>query len=53
MPVPLAKSSGSWLQPCSITSSGTGMNELAEETPCLVLYPAQSTSANPQRCWNW
>src|SRR5690606_20666390 len=32
---------------------GTGMNELAEETPCLVLYPAQSEAANPARCWNW
>lgn len=34
-------------------ANGTGMNELAEETPCLVLYPAQSKAANPQRCWNW
>ena len=32
---------------------GTQMNVLAEETPCLVLYPAQSASANQSRCWNW
>ncbi|WP_296951740.1 PHB depolymerase family esterase [uncultured Massilia sp.] len=32
---------------------GTGMNEIAEETGCLVVYPAQSQQANPSRCWNW
>ncbi|MES2019148.1 MAG: PHB depolymerase family esterase [Pseudomonadota bacterium] len=32
---------------------GTQMNVLAEELPCLVLYPAQSQQANPARCWNW
>jgi poly(hydroxyalkanoate) depolymerase family esterase len=26
---------------------------LAEETGCLVVYPAQSMQANPSRCWNW
>jgi len=34
-------------------AKGTGMNLLAEETGCLVLYPAQSSSANASRCWNW
>lgn len=34
-------------------ANGTGMNVLAEETGCLVLYPAQSQGANPSRCWNW
>lgn len=32
---------------------GTGMNQLAEETGMVVLYPAQSEQANPARCWNW
>jgi poly(hydroxyalkanoate) depolymerase family esterase len=32
---------------------GTGMNALAEEWNCLVVYPAQSTQANAHRCWNW
>jgi poly(hydroxyalkanoate) depolymerase family esterase len=32
---------------------GTGMNELAEEYGCLVLYPEQSRSANWHACWNW
>jgi poly(hydroxyalkanoate) depolymerase family esterase len=32
---------------------GTGMNVLAEESNCLVVYPAQSQQANAHRCWNW
>ncbi len=32
---------------------GTGMNELAEQAQCLVLYPEQSTQVSWNRCWNW
>jgi poly(hydroxyalkanoate) depolymerase family esterase len=32
---------------------GTGMNAVAEEMKCLVLYPAQAQSANASKCWNW
>ena len=34
-------------------ADGTQMNELAEEMPFIVVYPAQSQQANPSRCWNW
>jgi poly(hydroxyalkanoate) depolymerase family esterase len=32
---------------------GTRMNTIAEQQRILVLYPAQSESANQTRCWNW
>jgi poly(hydroxyalkanoate) depolymerase family esterase len=32
---------------------GTGMNELAEQHKCFVVYPSQSISANWSMCWNW
>jgi poly(hydroxyalkanoate) depolymerase family esterase len=34
-------------------AAGTKMNELAEKRGCLVLYPAQTSSANGSKCWNW
>lgn len=34
-------------------SSGTRMNQLADQQGFLVLYPEQRRLANAHRCWNW
>jgi poly(hydroxyalkanoate) depolymerase family esterase len=34
-------------------ASITHMNDVADECGGLVLYPEQSTLANPLACWNW
>lgn len=34
-------------------AAGTRMNEAAESSGALVLYPEQSLSAHPLRCWTW
>ncbi|MGA7813435.1 alpha/beta hydrolase family esterase, partial [Caballeronia sp.] len=34
-------------------ATGTEMNAAAEEAGYIVVYPEQSESANPLRCWNW
>ena len=32
---------------------GTKMNAIAEANRLIIAYPAQNSSANPSRCWNW
>jgi poly(hydroxyalkanoate) depolymerase family esterase len=34
-------------------AAGTGMNTIAEQNSCLVVYPAQAHAANGSNCWNW
>jgi len=34
-------------------ATGTQMNLLADERGIIIAYPAQSVSANRNRCWNW
>ena len=34
-------------------AAGTGMNAIAEENNCFVVYPAQARTANGSNCWNW
>jgi poly(hydroxyalkanoate) depolymerase family esterase len=34
-------------------AAGTGMNAVAEESNCFVVYPAQTQNANGSQCWNW
>jgi poly(hydroxyalkanoate) depolymerase family esterase len=34
-------------------AAGTGMNRVAEQNNCFVVYPAQAHAANGSNCWNW
>jgi poly(hydroxyalkanoate) depolymerase family esterase len=34
-------------------AAGTGMNAIAEQNDCFVVYPAQARAANGSNCWNW
>jgi len=34
-------------------AAGTGMNAIAEQNNCFVVYPAQARAANGSNCWNW
>ncbi|MDP1979184.1 PHB depolymerase family esterase [Undibacterium sp.] len=34
-------------------ATGTGMNLIAEQQQCIVVYPAQDQGANTSKCWNW
>lgn len=34
-------------------AAGTGMNAVAEDNNCFVVYPGQTKTANGSNCWNW
>ena len=34
-------------------AAGTGMNDAAERSGCLVVYPGQPAKAQAQKCWKW
>jgi poly(hydroxyalkanoate) depolymerase family esterase len=43
---------GCWQTPEDF-ALGTRLNDAGERRGLVVVYPAQSRSANPYRCWNW
>jgi poly(hydroxyalkanoate) depolymerase family esterase len=34
-------------------AAGTGMNAIADDANCFVVYPAQAQTANGSNCWSW
>jgi poly(hydroxyalkanoate) depolymerase family esterase len=52
-PLPLIVMLHGCTQDAADFASGTEMNRLARAHGFFVVYPEQSSHANPQRCWNW
>jgi poly(3-hydroxybutyrate) depolymerase len=40
-------------QSATLFAEGTRMNHVAQQRGVAVLYPQQSVSAHPHRCWKW
>lgn len=52
-PAPLVLMLHGCMQNAEELAALSGMNELADKENFLVVYPQQTASANPLRCWNW
>jgi len=52
-PVPLLVALHGCSQDPDNFAAGTHFNTLADSNNFLVLYPQQTSAANPNRCWNW
>jgi poly(hydroxyalkanoate) depolymerase family esterase len=52
-PVPLIVMLHGCTQTPDDFATGTQMNRAADVHTCLVAYPAQTSAANMQKCWNW
>lgn len=52
-PVPLLVVLHGCLQGAADFARMSGFSEAADRNGFVVLYPEQTTTANPARCWNW
>lgn len=52
-PLPLVVMLHGCDQSATLFAQGTRMNQWAEKRGYAVLYPQQSVSAHPHRCWKW
>jgi poly(hydroxyalkanoate) depolymerase family esterase len=52
-PVPLVMMLHGCTQKPEDLATISGMNEVADRNNFMVVYPEQTTEANPLRCWNW
>jgi len=52
-PLPMVVALHGCQQNAEAFNTQTGLNDLADARKLIVLYPLQSITINPMRCWNW
>jgi poly(hydroxyalkanoate) depolymerase family esterase len=52
-PAPLVLMLHGCMQTAEQFAALSGMNELADKNNFLAVYPEQTATANPLKCWNW